>query len=228
MTNGVRHPQPHGQTCYMRSTRFVAQRHPVFLCHHHYPNILFHLWHHSQLSTTPSPPSSPDRWRKPFAWCAVSVWGCRLTWCSWWLIPVCSLTPLPLYPVSFCLCPPLKANLVAAFEQSLALMTARLQTLSVSSGQKVSQDSNESITCEVKSMTDPCLHCSGAAIQRTRSQKRACPLVIFTVVLHVGFRPPLLTIDEWCDSDVSMLSERKKTSILLFTQPSHQQESDLI
>lgn len=39
----------------------------------------------------------------------------------------------------FCLpvCVSVKANLVAAFEQSLALMTARLQTLSVSSEQKV-------------------------------------------------------------------------------------------
>lgn len=42
---------------------------------------------------------------------------------------------------ALCLCLPLyvslKANLVAAFEQSLALMTARLQNLSVSSEQKV-------------------------------------------------------------------------------------------
>lgn len=36
----------------------------------------------------------------------------------------------------------LQANLVAAFEQSLALMTARLQSLSVTSEQKVSVYSN--------------------------------------------------------------------------------------
>lgn len=50
-------------------------------------------------------------------------------------LPVCSLTPLP-PPLRL----PLQANLVAAFEQSLALMTARLQTLSVSSDQKVHTD----------------------------------------------------------------------------------------
>lgn len=117
------------------------QRRSAALSHHHYPNILFDLWHHPQLSTPPSPPSSPSWRREPFAWCAVSVRGRGLTRCGRWLIPVCSLTPLPLCSVS-----PLKANLVAAFEQSLALMTARLQTLSVSSDQKVSNDANQRFT----------------------------------------------------------------------------------
>lgn len=48
--------------------------------------------------------------------------------------PLCLSLSLSLPPP---LCLPLKANLVAAFEQSLALMTARLETLSVCSDQKV-------------------------------------------------------------------------------------------
>lgn len=54
-------------------------------------------------------------------------------------VPTPPLSLLPSVSASFYHCVSLlKANLVAAFEQSLALMTARLQTLSVSSEQKVS------------------------------------------------------------------------------------------
>lgn len=47
----------------------------------------------------------------------------------------------------------LQANLVAAFEQSLALMTARLQTLSVSSDQKVTSQ------CLKYSISPEMCHC---------------------------------------------------------------------
>lgn len=75
-------------------------------------------------------PSPRSRRRKSFAWCAVSV--CEA---SDPMTHTCR-------PSHSALSPPLKANLVAAFEQSLTLMTARLQTLSVSSDQKVSEDAS--------------------------------------------------------------------------------------
>lgn len=81
-------------------------------------------------------PSSPSRWRK---FLSLSVCGCRQMRCGGDSRTTCLLsdTPPPLPPP---LRLPLQANLVAAFEQSLALMTARLQTLSVSSDQKVHAD----------------------------------------------------------------------------------------
>lgn len=144
--------------------RFVSFCHTTSLPHHHFPNIFFHLWHHLQLFTTPSPPSPSSRWRKP--WCE-SLMCCesfRLQTDSIQLVThTCLLSQHPTHSVTLPfllslhlllpLCPLLKANLVAAFEQSLALMTARLQTLSVSSEQKVSwfyHNVNESYnTCEI-------------------------------------------------------------------------------
>lgn len=142
----------------MTLMRSAPHRHAAVLPDHHYPNALFHLWHHPQLSTAPSPPSSRNRWRK--AICLMFLWACeaadRFDAAGDSYLSAVS-TPLLF---SLCLClllppsPPLKANLVAAFEQSLALMTARLQTLSVSSDQKVSRwyhDVNE--CCTISDMT---------------------------------------------------------------------------
>lgn len=105
----------------------------------------------------PHPPPR-NRWRK--AICLMFLWACeaadRFDAAGDSYLSAVS-TPLLF---SLCLClllppsPPLKANLVAAFEQSLALMTARLQTLSVSSDQKVSRwyhDVNE--CCTISDMT---------------------------------------------------------------------------
>lgn len=114
--------------------------HAPAIPHPQQAHVLFHHWHHPQLCTAPSPPSSPSRWGKPFAWRAVSVWPIRCSRMTHTYL--LSRPPLSVYrslslslPPPLCL--PLKANLVAAFEQSLALMTARLETLSVCSDQKV-------------------------------------------------------------------------------------------
>lgn len=102
-------------------------------CHDHFPKILFRFWCHPMLSSTLSymQPLLADEESNLLAG---SVCGCRQIWCSGnsystrWLSDTRPYITLVLS---------LKANLVAAFEQSLSLMTERLQTLSVSSEQKV-------------------------------------------------------------------------------------------
>lgn len=135
----------------MTLMRSAPHRHTAVLPDHHYPNALFHLWHHPQLSTTPSPPSSPSRWRK--AICLLFLWACEAA-DRFDAAGDSYLSAVSTPPTLLSLSAPLKANLVAAFEQSLALMTARLQTLSVSSDQKVSRwyhDVNE--CCTTSEMT---------------------------------------------------------------------------
>lgn len=123
----------------MRLMRFALQQYAAVHSHHHCPNrnILFHSWHHPQLYSTPRPSLFSQRMEK--AICLICCERVRLQ--TDLVLPVthtCLLSITPPYsPLSS-----LKANLVAAFEQSLALMTARLQTLSVSSEQKVYQNVN--------------------------------------------------------------------------------------
>lgn len=126
----------------MRLTRFVPQRHTTALPYHHITLTSSFISDiiHSCPPLHPLPPLPADGESHLLD----VLWACEAA--DWFDAAsdsyLSAVSTTPLFSVSVCvllpLCLPLKANLVAAFEQSLALMTARLQTLSVSSEQKVS------------------------------------------------------------------------------------------
>lgn len=127
------------------------------LPHLHHPIVLFHLWCHPaavhfqipsiSISISVSRLSSQSSRKESFARCAASVRG-------FWTDDSYLSAPLPPSNPSRPVLP-LQANLVAAFEQSLALMTARLQTLSVSSDHKVSPSCLwQPVAFDAKAMSD--------------------------------------------------------------------------